>query len=65
MAERFLTRAEAAELLRRKPQTLRAWSMRGFGPPFIRLNDRVLYPESELLKWLESRRVETSDARSF
>ena len=56
--ERYLTRKEAAEILRRKPQTLRAWAMRGQGPPFIRVSERVLYPESDLLAWIESRRVE-------
>jgi len=57
MSERYLTRKEAAELLRRRPQTLRVWAMRGVGPPYIRVNGLALYPEAALRGWLEERRV--------
>ena len=56
---RFLTTAQAAEFLKRKPQTLRIWRMRGGGPRYIRMGNNVqapvMYRLSELEKWLENR----------
>jgi hypothetical protein len=40
----FLTSAELATRWRRKRQTLANWRHTGQGPPFIRLQGKVLYP---------------------
>lgn len=58
----YLTTPEAAELIRHSPQTMRAWRVRGGGPPYIRLSGRVLYSNADLREWLTShRRFSTAD----
>lgn len=58
----YLTTAEAAELIRHRPQTLRKWRVTGRGPAFIRLAGRVLYTPADLHAWLAAhRRQSTSD----
>lgn len=58
---RFLTRAEAAELLRVHEKTLERWAIEGTGPPFRRHGRRVLYALSDLLSWSEKHaRMSTS-----
>ena len=60
----YLTTAEAASLLRVKPQTLRKRRLTGDGPPFRRAFSRILYRKDELLAWVEStKRASTSDDR--
>lgn len=51
----YLTTREAADLLRLRPQTLRAWRVRGTGPAFIRLGSRILYRHADVEAWLEER----------
>lgn len=50
---------DAAILLGLKPQTLRAWRLRGMGPPYVRIGHgqrgRVFYRGDDLSRWLESR----------
>lgn len=54
----FLTRAEAAELLGLKTQTLANWVWRGEGPPACFLNRRcVRYEKAALLEWARSHTV--------
>jgi DNA-binding transcriptional MerR regulator len=55
--QRYLTSDEAAELLRVTPQTLRQQRWRGSGPPFVRLDGRVLYAADDVARWLAARRV--------
>lgn len=44
------TRAEAAELLRLKPQTLAKWaSAKRYGLRFVKIGSRVMYRLSDLL----------------
>ncbi len=53
MRRHFSTR-EAARNLGYSPQTLRNWRYLGIGPRYIRLNRcRVVYNESDLLRWIE------------
>ncbi len=60
----LLTSAQTAELFGFKPQTLRAWRLRGKGPPYIRLGDSskapVGYFESDILDWLNERRFSST-----
>jgi len=55
--ETYLSTAEAAAILRRAPQTLRAWRIRGTtGLRFIKLGgrgSRCVYAASELRRFLE------------
>jgi hypothetical protein len=50
---------KAAAFLGKRPQTLRAWRVRGGGPPYIRtgkpLTGRVAYRLSDLEAWLSAR----------
>lgn len=49
---RFLSEKEVSELLKIRPTTLRAWRCRGRGPRFVKAGGRVLYPVSELERFI-------------
>jgi len=52
----------AAAWLGISKQTLAIYRVRGSGPNYCKLGRRVLYPQSELSQWVESRvRVSTTD----
>ena len=54
----FLTRAEAAELLGLKVQSLANWAWRGEGPPLCKINQRLVrYERTTLLEWARSHTV--------
>lgn len=51
----------AAAVMRISARTLQGWRLRGGGPPYVKLGGRVLYRETDLLAWIESRaRISTS-----
>ena len=51
----MFTTKELAAHLALSQSTLRAWRLRGEGPPFIRLGARnVRYPLDQLERWIES-----------
>lgn len=52
-----LTEREAAAELRRTPETLKRWRRLRKGPPFLRVQGRVLYDRSTLEAWLKSQQV--------
>ncbi len=54
---------EAAEILHAKKQTMRAWRVRRKGPPFYKLNGRVLYKREDLDAWIEECRVVPSQMK--
>lgn len=52
----YLTEAEAAQLMRRSPRTLRSLRSRAEGPKHVRTTQRgVLYARADVLAWLASR----------
>lgn len=56
-----LTRVEAAEVLRVKPQTLRKWAINGRGPKYSRTGargGRVIYSAADLAAWMEQQKVD-------
>lgn len=54
----LLTRLEAAEMLRIKPETLEQWAVhRRYDLPMIRVGRRVMYRKSDLDRWLALRTV--------
>lgn len=57
--ERFLTAAEAAQMLRLADGTLANLRSRGEGPPYTRVGDRgrILYRLADIEDWLATRRV--------
>ena len=61
-ASKLLTRKEAAEYLRVKPQTLAVWHCTGrYQLPFIKVGRSCRYRLADLEKWLVARTV---DARN-
>jgi excisionase family DNA binding protein len=54
MGRKLLTTDEAAERLRRPPETVRYWRHIGEGPPAAKIGRRVFYDEAELDAWIDS-----------
>jgi hypothetical protein len=56
----LLTTADAASYLDLRPQTLRAWRVKGGGPPYVRFGAKgrgtVAYKVSDLEAWVMERR---------
>lgn len=51
--------AEAANFLGVTPQTLAVWRSTGrYNLPFLKMGSRIYYLESDLRKFMESRRIE-------
>lgn len=48
-----LTTKELATQLKRSPETLERWRRLRIGPPYIRLQGRVLYSRNSVEVWLE------------
>lgn len=59
----YLETEPAAQRLSLSPRTLEKWRMTGRGPTFMKLGRRVLYSETDLTAFAESRRrTSTSEA---
>jgi hypothetical protein len=48
----LMTRTEAAEFLRLKPQTLAAWATRGTGPRVCKIGGKALYRLEDLQNFI-------------
>jgi excisionase family DNA binding protein len=58
MQEReYLTRPEAAEILRTPIQTLAQWASQGRGPRYARVGRKVLYERSEIERFIAENMV--------
>lgn len=55
--EHHLTTDEVAAALRTTASTVRYWRHTGYGPPSFRVGRRVLYRESDVQAWLDTRRA--------
>lgn len=54
----LLRQEQVAELLQLSASTLEDWRWKREGPPFIRISRGCIrYEESDIMKWLETRRV--------
>jgi predicted DNA-binding transcriptional regulator AlpA len=51
--DRYLTKAEVSERLRRPIATLNYWRHMGTGPKSALIGGRVLYRESDVARWVE------------
>ncbi|MFC4166231.1 helix-turn-helix transcriptional regulator [Teichococcus aestuarii] len=61
--ERYRTREEAAEFVRLSKRTLAELARVGGGPAMCKIGRRVVYPETELVRWMANRVVSsTSEA---
>lgn len=54
----YLTIDEAADFLRRSPETLRWWRSNGKGPPAFKSGRRVLYSFADLVTYMEREKEE-------
>ncbi|MGA7540692.1 MAG: helix-turn-helix domain-containing protein [Steroidobacteraceae bacterium] len=62
-ADRYLTNAEAAAVLKLSPRTLEKLRVNGGGPRFRKFGSRVIYAREDLDAWANERICEsTSDA---
>lgn len=52
-----LTTAELAAELKRSPATIMRWRRQRMGPPYLRVQGRVLYERSTIDAWLRSQQV--------
>ena len=52
-----LTTAELAGQLKRSPETLVRWRRQRIGPPYLRVQGRVLYDRASVEAWLASQQV--------
>lgn len=57
---KLLTEAEAADVLRVEPVTLRNWRWRRYGPDHVKVGGTVLYTAAALSEWIESRTRSTA-----
>ena len=57
-APQKLTTEEIASELKRSPATLRRWRRLRVGPPYIRMQGRVLYDRQNVESWLQSQSVQ-------
>jgi hypothetical protein len=51
--EKFLTGKDVCGMLHVSPRTLQEWRTQG-KIPFLRLKGKILYKQSEILKWLDN-----------
>lgn len=49
-----LTTKELAPAIKRAPETLVRWRRLRIGPPFVRVNGRVLYDRCAVEQWLKA-----------
>lgn len=61
--EEYLTTKELAARLRMSKSFFDKGRGRGYGPTFVKLNGKVLYPVSEADTWLESLRHDPEAGR--
>lgn len=57
LSEKLTTRELAAEL-KRAPETLIRWRRLRSGPPYQRVQGRVLYDRAQVEAWLKAQQVE-------
>ena len=53
----YLTKAEAAEYLRKEARTLDYMRYTKKGPAFIKMGQNIMYTHADLDKWADSQRV--------
>lgn len=54
----YLSDVEAAEFISTSPQTLRNWRSAGKGPSYIKIGRLVRYRLDDLIKFMESGRID-------
>lgn len=57
-----LTTGELAAELHRSTETVKRWRRERKGPPFLRLQGRVLYDRADVEAWLQQQRTEPAES---
>lgn len=57
-----LTTTELAAELKRSPETIMRWRRLRVGPPFLRVQGRVLYDRAQVEAWLKDQQVQATAA---
>lgn len=55
-----ITTHQLAERLSRSPATLIRWRRQRVGPPYVRIEGRVVYDPAKVAAWLDQRTVEAA-----
>jgi predicted DNA-binding transcriptional regulator AlpA len=58
--DQLMTTAEVADACRTSPETVRFWRHTRKGPAGFKVGKRVLYPASEVERWLDALKREDS-----
>ena len=53
---------ELAALLRKAPFTIKEWRMRGVGPAYTKVGNKVIYSREEVARWLAENTYLTNEA---
>ena len=56
-----LTPQQAAYALGYSIHGIAQWRRRGVGPPYFKVGHRIYYKKTDIVEWLQRRRVETQD----
>ena len=57
------TRGALAKALGKSHQTIAGWKTRGFGPAYLLIGRQVVYPQDEVIRWLDSRLITPSEQK--
>lgn len=60
----LLTTEDVAALLTVKPQSVRRWRTRGYGPPVLKVGGAVRYRVEDVEAWLERQTESSSSSTS-
>jgi len=60
---RYINEREASRITGFALQTLRNYRAKGIGPVYCKIGRSVRYPLTDLIRWLESHRIQTDDLR--
>ena len=58
---RYINEREVSRITRLALQTLRNYRSKGTGPVYCKLGRSVRYPLADLVRWLESHRIQTNE----
>jgi hypothetical protein len=61
LSDKLTTRELAAEI-KRAPETIIRWRRLRIGPPFLRVQGRVLYDRAKVEQWLQEQSVQAGAA---
>jgi len=52
----FLTNEQFCQLVDRSPYSTQRWRTQGGGPPFLKVQGRVMYDLDDVMQWMEAQK---------